>query len=131
MSDLVFNQVRKMKTLKLLSIVLLITVTGCATLPDRQTAELELKRTITVKDDYIIAYRKAIQAILIRGDCRIICQEIQSGTIIAKIHDAIYVDIKVDKQPNGNGLVIEVAVAESSAEAVAVIDDFVRNYEKF
>lgn len=120
-----------MKTWKLLCIVLVITATGCATLPYKQTAESESKRTIIVEDVYIVAYRKALQMLIMRGDCIIISQEIQSGTITAKIHDAVYVNISVSKQHDGNGSVIQVAVAESSAEAVAVIDDFMRNYEKF
>lgn len=108
---------------------LLLILNGCAGFM-RPEAYNPVTRSISVKDNYDTAYSKSIRSIASLGS-EIISQDKNSGTISAKVHKAVLLNVIVSK--NGNGATIDV-IGSIMPEKIGFgsfteVDDFITAYQ--
>lgn len=110
---------------------LLLILNGCAGFM-RPEAYNPVTRSISVKDNYDTAYNKSIRSIISLGfGSEITSQDKNSGTISAKVHKAVLLNVIVSK--NGNGATIDV-IGSIMPEKIGFgsfteVDDFITAYQ--
>lgn len=108
---------------------LLLILGGCAGFM-RPEAYNPVTRSISVKDNYDTAYSKSIRSIASLGS-EIISQDKNSGTISAKVHNAVLLNVIVSK--NGNGATIDATGSVMPGKIVfgsfTEVDDFITTYQ--
>ncbi|MHB8810886.1 MAG: hypothetical protein ACYC9M_12870 [Desulfobulbaceae bacterium] len=120
---------KKMAVL-LIAVGMLVGIAGCPSFTMKEAYEPQT-RSITVNDAYDASYRKALRALASMG-ADITSQDMNGGTISAKLHNAVLINVVLSKKGADSTLIETTGSLMPNKMVVGEfteIDDFIKTYQ--
>jgi hypothetical protein len=118
------------KMAALLVVGMLVGMAGCPAFMRKEAYEPQT-RTITVNDAYDASYRKALRALASMG-ADITSQDMNGGTISAKIHNAVLMNVVLTKKGADSTLIEATGSLMPNKMVIGEfteVDEFIKTYQ--